>query len=489
MVHLITLAPPHKGSWSFASFNHFVPTTRICTQPPITLWHNSTQDYRVLTRMKEARDAPNDRAGENHDTLSVEDEQSGSYANTKQHCVNALTATDKAERFLSAIKANMDAARAAEAVLDNGIQTASTLKKIQNTLAKEPLVTNPSVSTGYGTHIKFQKVWEHEFFLNLIGEVDKKMHHFREYIETQKDNGKPLYRWDKYTEYRAIHHAVYGVDREVSQFKSVSMPHKVVEECIARAMAHSTSVSKAVAYVLRVISEKTAAYTEELEGSTLSDEAKASATAYITAEVQKLLEHSTKAAGCVWAATDLLRELDQEDAPKPAFHEGWIWSLGKFLLTAGFSAAIGIVTAQYHLYGPASVGLAHQGAHGTGLYNQVLALVQQSQANTNLTSEIYTVKLHELDQRYDTLAELAESHGLRIDNLVDSLGPTNAEGVYYSSTPKAEEGARSGIGERVLKALEDAQRQLQRQQNEMEAMRKNMNRMDIRLTKRIDKIR
>jgi hypothetical protein len=443
--------------------------------------------------MKQVENNVEGSAGDRHDTHIVKADQADHHSNTELNNRIESTFNEQTEHHASVVTTALESTRALKgntsASLNKDVQTASTLKTVQDTLAKDPLMTNPNASTSYGTNIRFQKVWELEFFLNLIGEVDKKMRHFREYIETQKEDGKPLYEWNKYTEYHAIYHAVYGVDRAVSQFKPVPMPRKIVRECIARAMAHSTSVSKDAAYTLRMMSEKTAAYTEELEGSTLSNEAMASAIAHITAEVQKLLEHSTKAAGCVWAATDLLQELEKHDAPKPAPHDSWVWSLGKVLLTAGFSAAAGIAATQCHLYGPGALDLAYQGAHGTGLYNQVIGLVQRSQANTHLTSEIYAAKIRDLDQRYDTLAELADANCLRIDNLVDALGPTNAEGVYYSSIPKAEEGARSSISERVLKALEDAQCQLQQQQNEMKAMRKNMNRMDVRLTKRIDKFR
>lgn len=436
--------------------------------------------------MKEAGNISNGSAGGDHDAQDHLAE-GRSYAESN----NGITSTivEQAERLICTTTTtmetpcDMDCTNAA--VPSKEKQTANALQRIQDRLGKHLLVPNPNAG---GKDTKFQEVWDLKYFLNLIGEVDKKMRHFRAYIQTLKESDKPLYQWEKYTEYRAIYDAVYGLNRALSGFTPVPMPGKVIDECRAQAMAHSTSVSKAAAFALRVMSEKTAAFTNEMESSTLSDEAKANATAHITAEVQKVLEHCTKAAGCVWAATDLLQKLEKEDTPKPTPRDGWVWSLAKVLLTTGFSAAIGIEAANHHLYGPTALDITYQIPNRTGLYNQIIDLVQQSQANTNLTSEIYAIKLQELYQRHDTLAELAESHGLRIDNLVDALGPTNTEGVYYTSAPQAEEGTGKGVDQRVLKALGDQQRQLQRQQNEMEQMRKNMNRMDVRLTKRVDKV-
>jgi hypothetical protein len=202
-----------------------------------------------------------------------------------------------------------------------------------------------------------------------------------------------------------------------------------------------------------------------------------------------VLKHSTLATRSTWAAADLLQViLVKSSTKKPIPQKSWAWSLAMTVLTAGISAAVGILAANLHLFSLATYNLAPKGAHGHGVYKQVLDLVQRTQDVTNLTSEIYTVKLQDLGQRYEDLAALAESHGLRIDNLVDALGPTNEEGNYYLSKPKVDDLPSEGNGDRLDKISDDAQRQIQRLHDEMELMRKNMNRLDLRLTRRLDRI-
>jgi hypothetical protein len=187
--------------------------------------------------------------------------------------------------------------------------------------------------------------------------------------------------------------------------------------------------------------------------------------------VKKVLEHSTLATKSVWAAADLLQGLEKSSTEKLVLQKRVARCLATTALTAGFSAAIGILAA-----------------HGDSVYSQVLDLVQRTQDVTNLTSEIYTVKLQDLGQRYEDLTAVAESHGLRIDNLVDALGPTNEEGNYYLSTSKEDESPSEDIGDRLYKISDDSQRQMRRLHEEMELMRKNMHRLDLRLTRRLDRI-
>jgi hypothetical protein len=204
--------------------------------------------------------------------------------------------------------------------------------------------------------------------------------------------------------------------------------------------------------------------------------------------VKKVLEHSTLATKSVWAATDLLQGLEKSSTEKLVLQKRVARCLATTALTAGFSAAIGILAANLHLFAPATHDLALKGAHGDSVYSQVLDLVQRTQDVTNLTSEIYTVKLQDLGQRYEDLTAVAESHGLRIDNLVDALGPTNEEGNYYLSTSKEDESPSEDIGDRLYKISDDSQRQMRRLHEEMELMRKNMHRLDLRLTRRLDRI-
>ncbi|KAF2823564.1 hypothetical protein CC86DRAFT_328976, partial [Ophiobolus disseminans] len=310
------------------------------------------------------------------------------------------------------------------------------------------------------------------------------MRNFQDYVKIQKDDDKPLYQWAKFTGYPALNTVVSALDDATSKFKRTKLPHSYVAASVAQATSSSTSVSKAAAYALAAMNMKTGKYMDDMETSTLSDEGKRSANALITEELQKLMEHSTRAAERVWVATDLLRTLEA----KHGNYTDWAWSAAGTVMTAGVAAIVGILAA--HLYGPAGFDLVPAGGPNGHMYKQVVDLVQRTQAVTNLTGELYTIKLQDIDERFNDLSALSESHGLRIDNIVDGLGPTNAEGVYYVSMPKRTDGEScKDVEGRLQKVSGDAHRQMQRLRDEMQLMRKNMNRMDIRLSSGLEKVR
>jgi hypothetical protein len=312
--------------------------------------------------------------------------------------------------------------------------------------------------------------------LNRLGEVKDQMINFREYIKTQKDEDKPLYQWAKYSNYPSLTAAVSKLDSTVAKLKRISLAQEHVSAGVSQATDMSASVSRATAYCLGVMNQKTTKYMKEMENSTMSEEAKAQANQLITEELKKLMEHSTRATERVWVATDLLRNCHQ----KCAHNKDWAWPVAGTIMTATIAAVVGIVTA--HVYGPAGLDLVLMSGAGGVMYNQVLALVQRTQAVTNLTGELYSIKLEDIDQRYNDLATLSDSHGLRIDNLVE-------QGVYYLSTLKTTDEPCKDIESRLQKDLDGASRQMKRLHEEMELMRKNMNRMDIRLTSRLEKMR
>jgi hypothetical protein len=317
-----------------------------------------------------------------------------------------------------------------------------------------------------------------EEILDGLAAVESHMTKFRKYIKIQHDEEKPLYQWDSYTGYLGLKSAVAGLDGATTKFKRARLPQEYMSASVSRATESSTAVSKAASYILAAMNRKTANYMDEMETSTLSEEAKIHANAIITKELQKLMEHSTHATDRVWVATDLLRTLKD----KQANYKDWAWSAAAVAMTASISAMMGILTA--HLFGPTGFELGPSGR----MYSQVIDLVQRTQAVTNLTGELYTIKLQDIDQRYTDLAALSNSHGDRIDSIVDALGPPNEEGTYYVSMPKSSGGEScKDVDNRLRKVSDDAARQMQRLQEEMRLMRKNVNRMDIRLTSGLNK--
>jgi hypothetical protein len=316
--------------------------------------------------------------------------------------------------------------------------------------------------------------------VSCLAEVEKHMSEFRDYTKTQEDNDKPLYQWSKFGGFAALSAAVSQLEEATAQFKTTRLRQDSLAESVRRATNSSTSISKAAIYVLSVMNAKTGEYMVEMDKSTLSEEAKISANVLITKEIQTLLKQTTCAVERVWHATDLLRESKQRRTQ----YKNWAWSVAGTIMTATIATVVGIVTA--HIYGPAGLDLIPKSGSSGFMYAQVLDLVKRTQVVTNLTGDICTTKLQDIEQRYNDLASLSESHSLRIDNLVDGLGPPNDEGTYYFSTPKED----SQSCENRLRAVSgDLNRQLYRQREELGAMRKNMHRMDIRLTRSIEKVR
>jgi hypothetical protein len=299
------------------------------------------------------------------------------------------------------------------------------------------------------------------------------MNSLQEYVKAQEGAGKPLHQWSRYGKYIALSKAVSELEEATKKFSLVQLPQDYATR-IASATSSSTAVSKSAIYVYAAISKKTGDHVDDLEGSSLPNIAKMSANVLIMEETGRLLDHCTQATEHVWRATDLLRTYDQKIQKKD-----WAWSAAATALTALVAATVAIIAA--HLYGPPGPGLAPKAILANGGYEQALAIIQQTQAVTNLTDELYSIKLQDVDQRYKNLLALSESHGLRIDNLVESLGPPNQEGTYYLSTDT------ESCDVQLQKASDNLKIQLQRQQQELESLRRNVQRMDVRLTRSIEK--
>jgi hypothetical protein len=311
--------------------------------------------------------------------------------------------------------------------------------------------------------------------LSCLQEVHLQMHCLKEYIEDQNNSGKPLYQWQKYGSYWKLGEAVSNLQKATAEFKTAPLYSRdFIAVLIRRTTLCSTSVSQAAVDILSTINKKTGDYMEEMEGSSLSDEAKVEANAVITQETKKLLEYSTRAAEHVWRATDLLMGCKQKREDWD-----WLWSTTATAMHVFIAAAVGIFTVS--LFSPTT------SVRSNAVSSQVLDVVQQTQAITNLTGEIFNVKLQDIDQRVNDLGALSEAHSLRIDNLVDGLGVPNEHGVWYVS--KSQSGSNDKSCEAHLQDVsETLGRQLERQQQELEMLRKNMNRMDIRLTQDVKKL-
>ncbi|KAI4653485.1 hypothetical protein J4E93_001251 [Alternaria ventricosa] len=328
--------------------------------------------------------------------------------------------------------------------------------------------------------------------------VERAMLQLREYVKTENQDRKPIHQWARFEGYRGIDRAVANLDEAGAMFQDVHLPASFVKTYLSRATEMSLTVSKAAVFCMGAMNEQFTRYIEETSVST-------DAEAKITEELRKLLKHGSKATYSVYAALDLLRNkllidesnqsrdipiieklIAESEARLSASCESSWWTLAKVVLGAATSAVIALAAA--HMYGTNGFSLALP-ADFNGTHYQVLSLVQRAQALTNLTGELYSIKIDDLAQHYKELELASESHGLRIDNLVEALGVPNEEGTYFSSMPKPGMGCTTRNDHScVPEIMADANRQTEKLRSELEHMRKNMHRMDIRLMKRLDKV-
>ncbi|KAF1942183.1 hypothetical protein EJ02DRAFT_434227 [Clathrospora elynae] len=340
--------------------------------------------------------------------------------------------------------------------------------------------------------------------LSYMAEVEETMQQFQEYVQSQKDDSKPLYKWTKYNGYRSISRAISELDEAADKFEPVHLPSAYVHMYLSRATKFSLSVSKIAVFAMGIMSEKSATCIDEIEESELSADGKTNAKALITNELKKLLKYCARATDRVYAALDLLRRamlidgshqttdisiikklISDSEGRMAASRKSCLWTIPGLILGAAASTAIGITAA--HLYGSNGFDLALKG-NDDGVYARVMDLVQRTQVVTNLTGEVYSIKLQDIEQRCKEIEGASESYALRIDNLVEALGVPNEEGTYFSSTPKPEYQVPNDIRAHIQKMADDADHEFGRLHKEMEQMRKNVNRMDIRLTKRLDRV-
>ncbi|CAN9267802.1 unnamed protein product [Alternaria sp. RS040] len=332
--------------------------------------------------------------------------------------------------------------------------------------------------------------------LGSMSDIEKALFQLYEYIKAQNDSKKPLYMWATFGGYSSVNVALLDLHDKAIEFEEAHrLPVANARILLSRATQISLAVSQMAVFCMGVMGDKVTSCIDEVEESDLSAEGKDKAKALITKELKKLLKTCAKATDRVYVALDLLRsslhieessqnldisivkDLIAESTPR----KSWLRSVIEVVLKTVMGAAASIAAVQF--YSTSGFDLALQ-TNPFGTHSQVISLVQRAQAVTDLTGEVYSIKLEDSDQRYKELEAASESHGLRIDNLVEALGVPNAEGTYYSSIPKSDCEALSN----VQKISADADRQIEQLRSELATMRKNIHRMDIRLMKRLDKV-
>ncbi|KAL6712657.1 hypothetical protein ACN47E_000534 [Coniothyrium glycines] len=351
--------------------------------------------------------------------------------------------------------------------------------------------------------------------LRHMEEVDRQILNFTDYVASEQSQEKPLYRWDKYASYRTLSQAIHAVNNAASQLEIVELPPGIVKMYRRRARHFSTSVSHSAASAMSIMARKSATCIDEIESSPLSAEAKDGAKAIITSEIKKVIKHCTDATGGIWAAYDLVEErlIDDESeqaitvstfktlvsqlrTTQSAQHTSSLHSLLTLLFAALTTAALTaglLYLCTLPTPNNAVPTTAPPHAH-------ILTLLARAQAHTNLSTSLHTAHLTSLEHRLATLLSASSAHESRIDNLVDSLGPPNALGLYFTPAPAAPSGPAAASSQCTAAGLPpDVQQHMQRLaaehrarenavRSEMQQLRKTMHRIDMRLTRRVDAV-
>ncbi|CAO2657523.1 Nn.00g036490.m01.CDS01 [Neocucurbitaria sp. VM-36] len=326
--------------------------------------------------------------------------------------------------------------------------------------------------------------------LDRMHDVKTKMAMFEVYIQVQKDDNKPLYQWDQYSGYALLTRAISELVEATAKVKPCHLPKEDVKVYLRTATHSSLFVSKVAAFAMSVMGEKVDTCIDEIEESDMSAEGRRMAKTLVLAELKVLIKHSTRATRHIYAALDVLQQSltteadrnlaivsikeikSKSDVQRHSTYVNLVWAMVGLVLGVGLTACL------CRQAGAKLVLSSREQGNGPCSY---LDFVHRTQVVTNLTGEVYSMIRHDIHNRYQEVAAITEANTLRIDNLVDALGPTNEEGVYYSAMPKLDYTVPDSVHQEIRKMSDNAAR-------EMKQMRKNINRMDLRLTKRIDKI-
>ena len=345
-----------------------------------------------------------------------------------------------------------------------------------------------------------------------MSRVLEEMTKYLDYILSQGVQLKPLYQWDPYHGYDASISAIHSLERAVRALRAehstenIILPEEYIRMCRRGGRQLSTSISKAAGHIMRTMRKRSENCTDEIEASPLDDIGKTEAIAGIMHELEKVIQYCVGATNHTWQAFDLLEErliadeldksmrdflakriIEASEAHNRSPPKTGFWKAA--ISIVGVSIGVAIIFAAANMYSPGGFSPATEvSAHGDSLHTDFLSMVERTQHIANLTNRAHSAHFQDMNQRYKYLEVASQHQSLRIDNIVESLGPPNEVGTYYSSWPQLEhrfsEAARQSVGT-VATELED---QLKRLRYDLKSLRRNVDNMDIRLTKRLDKL-
>lgn len=351
-----------------------------------------------------------------------------------------------------------------------------------------------------------------------MASVKKGMSGLRDYVQSQSTDKDHLYEWEKYQDYETLGKAIKGLEAATEKFKKLAkeaegmqMPRRLMTTLVQNAIMTSISVSDMAHYILRTMNSKTRHCFEEVDKSKFLDSTKTEMKDLIIQDATALLCSTTDTTRATYTSLDLLLKI-LHDATEFDTLEPLDLGFPKSKKAAPTGSLRKIVTGVLIALPLLSAFCFNPWLPPTELYQRlteqthVQNLHLQTQINQLRDEVIKTVRaephmqaeeLTELYGRMDALGDNIKTMekqfqdvGLRIDNLWEALGPPNEHGTYFDPSPNGHYNK-----EPALPSSNDDQGHLQMSRQQFKALdaeivklRREMHRVDIRLTREVKNI-
>lgn len=244
---------------------------------------------------------------------------------------------------------------------------------------------------------------------------------------------------------------------------------------------------------------------EEVDQSPLGDAAKDAAKIEITTEVSKFMKHISESTRSVYAALDLLLKLYYEDVEKDQLSlaavtgtgpgsrtrqteaEEALWPMWKVLTTGFFlfvMALIVLVAFDMELdkWKLVPEDLQHVTTPDSSQIGKMMDYVRTIDEARKYDKKVVHASLKKFDTRCRSAEVASEELGARLDNIVESLGPTNQDGMYFDQSNAFKACKQSDT---LILHLQEQNGKLE---EELIRLRKHIHLVDLRLTKDVNRL-
>ncbi|KAF2476420.1 uncharacterized protein BDR25DRAFT_339432 [Lindgomyces ingoldianus] len=360
--------------------------------------------------------------------------------------------------------------------------------------------------------------------LECMHELNTKIEEFRDYVATQDSDNTPLYQWNKYEEFPRIAQATHKLgtaikvlkimfDRvpgalapeipiatKANNFPLPVFPEDYATACKDEALQCSISISNGAAYVMEVVNQTTAKCIDELELSSLSQGARKAATEEMSRELAKIMKYSTGATEQVYLAKDLLikafescttirqapMQRDSTDTLKSTkqdmVRKEWVGGLqkGGAYIIHGL-AVIGVLLLTLLVTAPLKPNIVTRGDLKK-VDNRMDLMMFSIMTYVFEENSAMKARLAGLEKLSQVQTNRSEAIQLRLDNLWDSLGIPDENGMYRFDKES------NRLSEFLEHQLIDLKGELLKQAKTLNDMRRQNHLMDIRLTRQIQRL-